>query len=425
MRLLEVSIQNFKSLKSVTLKPGPLSVFIGPNGAGKSNLCEALAFTNDMYRWGLEHAVARYGGYENICFRHTRRSTAPIAFSLAINSSGERFWPAYRRDGHTRRLDSLVTERRIAFRAASQNVRAPFSITEESLSHIAHFSSSPETEVIFSALRRGEKIARLHVSRQFEDVDGQNVNPNDDEFRKMLSERLNPTESFEGSFPFSILDRPWRGAGRPTLGLYQVQPLSGRLPGVPIPNPELDRDGSNLPGVIDMIKSREPQAFQAVLGTLRIIMPTLRDIDVVSTPQRTLGLVFHEEGFRQPWPVEHISDGTLRALGLLTALFSSHADMVIIEEPENSLHPWAIGQFIDACREASKSKQIMLTTHSPVVVDQLKPDEIWVVSKPGAETKVERLIDLDSVAQTGWEDGHFTLSEFLDSGIVPGTVPAL
>src|SRR3954468_15104997 len=102
MRLLEVSIQNFKSLKSVTLKPGPLSVFIGPNGAGKSNLCEALAFTNDMYRWGLEHAVARYGGYENICFRHTRRSTAPIAFSLAINSSGERFWPAYRRDGHTR-----------------------------------------------------------------------------------------------------------------------------------------------------------------------------------------------------------------------------------------------------------------------------------------------------------------------------------
>src|SRR5690242_6505548 len=102
-----------------------------------------------------------------------------------------------------------------------------------------------------------------------------------------------------------------------------------------------------------------------------------------------LRLAFQEAGFKLPWTVGEVSDGTVRTLGHLTALFDPSSSVAMIEEPENSLHPWAIGQFIEACREASKTKQIMLTTHSPVVVVQLKPDEIWVVSKPGAETKVD------------------------------------
>src|SRR5262249_12275702 len=69
VRLLEVSIQSFKSLKSVTLKPGPLSVFIGPNGAGKSNLCEALDFIGEMYRSGLDAAMLAHGGFGSVAYR--------------------------------------------------------------------------------------------------------------------------------------------------------------------------------------------------------------------------------------------------------------------------------------------------------------------------------------------------------------------
>jgi predicted ATPase len=87
MRLSRLEIQNYKSLRDVAIEPGPLSVFVGPNGAGKSNLADAIDFLGDVYRWGLEPAVARKGGYENICFRQARRSKAPIRFLVSIRDS--------------------------------------------------------------------------------------------------------------------------------------------------------------------------------------------------------------------------------------------------------------------------------------------------------------------------------------------------
>src|SRR6266849_6035281 len=78
MRILELGIHNYKSLRAVNMSPGPLSVLLGPNAAGKSNFCDAIDFLGEMYRWNLELAVARHGGFENICYRHTRRSKSPI-----------------------------------------------------------------------------------------------------------------------------------------------------------------------------------------------------------------------------------------------------------------------------------------------------------------------------------------------------------
>src|SRR3954470_15301518 len=87
MRLLEVTIQNFKSLKSVTLKPGPLSVFIGPNGAGKSNLCEALDFIGEMYRSGLDAAIVAHGGYKRVAYRTADGTDTPISFAIRASLS--------------------------------------------------------------------------------------------------------------------------------------------------------------------------------------------------------------------------------------------------------------------------------------------------------------------------------------------------
>lgn len=79
MKILEIGLHNYKSLRSVTVHPAQLSVFVGPNASGKSNFCDALDFVGEMYRWGLELAIRRHGGYENICYRHKRRSKSPIS----------------------------------------------------------------------------------------------------------------------------------------------------------------------------------------------------------------------------------------------------------------------------------------------------------------------------------------------------------
>lgn len=106
------------------------------------------------------------------------------------------------------------------------------------------------------------------------------------------------------------------------------------------------------------------------------------------------------------------------------AAFDPRTPLVVIEEPENSVHPWALRNLVEAFRTASKQKQILLTTHSPILIDQLKPEEVWVVRKPGTETKINPLLSLDPSLKESWGQGKFTLSEYLDSGAVPETVPA-
>ncbi|HYW06589.1 MAG TPA: AAA family ATPase, partial [Longimicrobium sp.] len=65
MELRRLSIKNYKSVKSVEFTPGPLTALVGPNAAGKSNFADGIGFLADLYRDGLEIAVARRGGYEN------------------------------------------------------------------------------------------------------------------------------------------------------------------------------------------------------------------------------------------------------------------------------------------------------------------------------------------------------------------------
>jgi predicted ATPase len=152
-------------------------------------------------------------------------------------------------------------------------------------------------------------------------------------------------------------------------------------------------------------------------------MPTLEELETQYTHRKTLGLLISEEGFGRPWATEDISDGTIQFIALLAATFDPRSSVVMIEEPENSIHPWAIRKFIEAARESSKLKQVFLTTHSPILIDQLTPNELWVVRRPETETLVDPVLTLDPHLESAWGEGNFTLSEYLDSGIISEAIP--
>lgn len=84
VKLKRLEIHNYKSLRNVVLEPSPLSVFVGPNASGKSNLADALDFLGEVYRWNLEGAIKKKGGYENICFRQAKRSDQTIRFRVVL-----------------------------------------------------------------------------------------------------------------------------------------------------------------------------------------------------------------------------------------------------------------------------------------------------------------------------------------------------
>jgi predicted ATPase len=151
------------------------------------------------------------------------------------------------------------------------------------------------------------------------------------------------------------------------------------------------------------------------------IVPSLNDIGTNFSDDRRLTLFFQEEGVGKAWNSEEISDGTIQSLAMFSALFDTRSPFTVIEEPENSVHPWILRVFVDACRETAK--QVVITTHSPAVINYLRPEEITVVWREGGRTNVAALIDLDPAAESMWESGDSTIFEIIDSGWLPQTVP--
>src|SRR5262249_3064589 len=150
---------------------------------------------------------------------------------------------------------------------------------------------------------------------------------------------------------------------------------------------------------------------------------TLNSISVQYLHTKTLGLFFNEEGFGRAWGIEDMSDGTIHALSMLVAAVDPRSNLLVIEEPENSVHPWILRVIVQKLREVSDSKRVILTSHSPVLINLLRPEEIWIVSRKDGETHLDRLVDLDPSINESWRGGAYQLADLLDSGSIPQAVP--
>lgn len=412
MKLKRLEIHNYKSLRNVVLEPAPLSVFVGPNAAGKSNFADALDFLGEVYRWDLEGAVKKKGGYENICFRQAERSNEAIRFRVVLEVSSHEW-------GGIDDEPALVFDHTFEVKAKPQGIRAPFSVWYEELS-VRELNGEP-SEVVIGLTRT--KLGKIEAMLPEAAGSSFRIFPG---MKNHLENRLDISGS---ELVLPLVDRlfVWRGVFSKALGSLRVFQLSPRLcrgTGVPTPDPDLERFGGNLPAVIDYLKHVHPGQFDQLLEAMRRVMPSLESIETDFTYTKTLGLFLKESGVTVPWTADDISDGTIQAIALLTATFDPRIPLLVIEEPENSVHPWAIRNFVQAFREASEQKQIILTTHSPILIDQIRPEELWVVQRPDLETKITPVLELDSSLKEAWGQGKFTLSEYLDSGALPEAVPA-
>jgi predicted ATPase len=415
MRLHRLEIHNYKSLRNVAIEPTPLSVFVGPNAAGKTNLADAIDFLGQVYAWNLERAVSIKGGYDSICFRDTKRTVDPIQFNVVAEYESVPLDPE--EDSSVGRIVGHSFE----FKAASQDIQASYVVLAERL---VTFRRLPRRGVLQEFMRVTRKKKSFEV--RFD------VPPEHREAARKLEvfEQKHLAERFRGrDYKSELILTDYREGDRfrqamESLRVFQLDPRSCREVGIPAPTPSLDRSGRNLPVALDHLKKSFPEQYSVVLETARRIMPSLETIETDWTHNRALTLFIKERGVRRHWTSEDVSTGTIQAIALLVAVFDPRSSLVVIEEPENSVHPWALRNLVEAFRTASEKKQIMLTTHSPILIDQLKPEEVWVVRKPGTETKIDPLLSLDPSLKESWGQGKFTLSEYLDSGAVPEAVPA-
>ncbi|HEX9731556.1 MAG TPA: AAA family ATPase [Thermoanaerobaculia bacterium] len=195
---------------------------------------------------------------------------------------------------------------------------------------------------------------------------------------------------------------------------YSILPDVLRTPQPPKNELVLSASGENLTSIFKMLsRSRShKQAREEIISSLRLAMPSLEDIRVRSLGGLMMPMFrVSETDGRHDFNVSQISDGTLRLLGLLTALYQPRGpDVLALEEPEQTMHPAVLAVLADAIRDVSERRQILVTTHSPHMVEHFRADEIRTVEIRDGETSVR---PLSGDQQKAVREHLFTLGELM------------
>jgi predicted ATPase len=426
MFLKKLQIHNYKSLRNVCFHPSPLAVLVGPNASGKSNFASAVHFLSEVYSQGLEIAIARKGGYENIAFRKQRRSRVPVEFEITLEASGRELKGSFllaRHEGMSKRHLRLVHSFSVV--AVGSGVKTAFKVGEETFSVL----SSPENSQNASDFLEVARVTRVSQNKIEWYIDKKNFLVEEVRLYESLYKEFHRRGLFskqELLMGRSLNFLPFSSAFLSAVSnfdVYQFSTVLARTSGVPTPNPKLSSAGENLPALIDWLQRTHLKEWKLVLSGMRDVLPGLKDISIEYLHTKTLGIFFKEEGVGHSWTADEVSDGTMQALALLTAAADPRTSLLLVEEPENSVHPWILRVIMERLREVSKRKNVIVTSHSPVLINLMKPEEVWVVFRKDGESHLQRLLDFDPSLEESWERGGFQLSEFLDSGSISQAVP--
>ncbi|ADU50621.1 SMC domain protein [Thermaerobacter marianensis DSM 12885] len=350
-----IKIRNYKSIGRCEVRLNRLTVLVGPNGSGKSNFLDALRFVADALRTTLEHAIRDRGGINEVR-RRSYGHPHNLGITLGINVP----------DGSRAIYEFQV--------GSSQD--SGYQVVRESCKLAP--ASSPSSWIHSYVVERGRLREASFIGK----------GPDQIAIDRLYLTVVSALPEFRALYD-----------GLSNMGFYNLNPDVIRDIQDPDPGELLDRDGRNMASVIRRLRETNPAVLERIIEYLQAVVPGVRSVDALHL-QRKETLEFRQEvrGAKHPWKFSatNMSDGTLRALGVLVAAFQTQAlrkfqvPLVGIEEPEIAIHPGAAVKLMDALLEAKRYTQILITTHSPELLDhpQLTDDMILAVEAEHGETYI-------------------------------------
>ncbi|RKU37416.1 chromosome segregation protein SMC [Candidatus Poribacteria bacterium] len=340
--ITRVVLKNYKSIAACDVQLGPLTFLVGRNGSGKSNFLDALRFVADALNLSLDHAIRDRGGINDVRRRsrgHPNHFSIGFAFTLPNDQRGH-----------------------YAFRIGSRP-RGGYEVQNEVCLFQKQYFNVDKDSVVTTSV----KAAPAAVKDRLYLVNASGL----PEFRAV----------------YDAFSR---------MGFYNLNPDRIRDLQDPNPGDVLLRDGSNLTSVLTQLS---PTAKKEVEAYLSSVVPGVHAVDVKGFgPKETLEFRQDVAGDKYPWRflANNMSDGTLRVLGILIALFQVDHDtqkrvpLVGIEEPEIALHPAAAGVLLDGLRGAAHKTQVVVTSHSPDLLDNkdVDVDSILAVEAQNGTTAI-------------------------------------
>jgi type I restriction enzyme M protein len=344
-----IELKNYRSIESVRADIAPFTVLVGPNGSGKSNFADAFVFISEL--GDAATAVTHRGGIPGLQ-RWQRSPNGEISLVVRIANSRENLDQTYT---HYEAVISVDKQKRWRFGqelfAEVVNGATAVSFTRKPDNTVYNFPNNTQ----FPPLTETASIA-LFV-RQF----------------VML----------RSSQPVGT---PWTAVQR-----CRLSPSAMRQPHTDSNNIYLNESGSNIAEALQSLRERKDGSFEDVLTALARIVPGLVELETNKVGHfRTLEFSQRQaSGGVASFTALEMSDGALRALGILVAARQAQpSSMLIIEEPEVHLHPGAASVLFDALKNASQRCTVLITTHSPELLDVAQDEEILVCDNQQGATRI-------------------------------------
>ena len=348
--LREMGLYGFRSISAETVTFDNPTFVVGPNGSGKSNFADAFAFLSEAMVSPLQAVIERRGGFSAVSHRSSARGR-PSNLTLRVTLE--------KPDSDTTKADYYI------------DLRNDFEVVEE-VCRVTRADGS----------RYGFVRQTVKGSTEW----------------TLSVESLAPAvESNALALPLVGGDERFGAIVRFLSGMraYRIEPEALRAMQDPDGGTGLRSDGRNTASVLREIRRRKEDRTR-ICQLLESVVPGTVDVRPKTLGNKlTLEFTQNRPGAEPiKFKAFSMSDGTLRVLGLITAVFQRPApSLLVIEEPEASMHAGALGSILDVLRIASRSMQVVVTTHSPDILDAkwIEARNLRILSWENGATRIARV----------------------------------
>jgi len=389
--LTKIRARNFKSLRNVSLKLGQRNVLVGANMAGKSNLIDLFRFVSDMSlppagSMGLVNAFSVRGGFGEVLWKGGNERIIEIQLSgttLELDPKQPWLWEyEIQVQGEPRYDNFRTTVERLNIRRGDLPVRDLI----ENAGHERFFINSPQQRLLSTP----------------------------DPSRSILEFEI---PGWSGNFLRSEIAK-WR--------FYELAPSLMRNPSQAAATNFLQENGENISQWLSNLQQEHyNDSFSRIEQVLVDTLPQITGLFNSPTQQSTVALGTRERNLKRQVTLAQMSAGELAFIALLSLIFApaeKSGTLYCIEEIENYLHPRLIDTLLEVLRQSQEEwerrhqpPQIVLTTHSPRVVDKTRLDEIVFIQNTDGETRCSRPGDKPQL-QKLLQNEEFGLGDLVYSG---------
>ncbi len=392
LALKKLRAKNFKSFADIEINLNKFNVLIGANAAGKSSFVQILDFLRNIIKHDLKNAISMQGGVEYLTNINLSRDN-PLIIEVVFNPSNYKKVEKEYEDHFICRQSQEVSY------CFSLDIRSDdeIEILKDELTVQFNYLDIDKNnhEVLdafgFMTLSIKNKQGKLGFDLDTNDLDTPGIQEHfnvkesfqilDDRFSSILEQDETGEKRLILETPYAHLIEPliWETFTR--LSIFNINtnlpkkatPISGKA--------ELEEDGSNLAIVLRKILENQDKE-RKFINLVSDILPFIEELEIEKYADKSILFKAKEDFVDDKFmPASLLSDGTINIISLIIALYFEKRELVVFEEPERNLHPSLISKLVEMFKDASNSKQIIITTHNPEIIKFVDFKDLFLIKR--------------------------------------------